>query len=67
MKIPAECELVMTGLVSEKDKQMLLRETPPYYITVCLEKPVQLNGHEFTFIVLPVKLTLEKPVATSRA
>ena len=59
MKIPAECELVMTSLVSEKDKQMLLRETPPYYISVCLEKPVQLNGHEFTFIVLPVKLTLE--------
>jgi hypothetical protein len=59
MKIPAECELVMTGSVSEKDKQMLLRETPPYYISVCLEKPVQLNGHEFTFIVLPVKMTLE--------
>jgi hypothetical protein len=59
MKIPGKAELGITGAVSEKDKQVLLRETPPYYISVCLEKPIQLKGHDFTFIVLPVKLTPE--------
>jgi hypothetical protein len=59
MKIPAKGEFGITGSVSEKDKQALLRETPPHYIYIRLEKPFLLKGHEFAFIVLPVKLTPE--------
>lgn len=58
MKAPAEGEIKFeAGQVSEQIKQVLSRESSPCYMSV--RNTVQLNGHEFSFVVLAIKLTPE--------
>jgi hypothetical protein len=47
------------GEVSEQVKQSLLRETSPCYLSIPLKPPVQLKGHEFSFVVFPIIMTPE--------
>ncbi|MEI9862958.1 MAG: hypothetical protein WDN00_00035 [Limisphaerales bacterium] len=43
----------------ETVKQEFLQDSLPRYIWVALPEPIQQIGHDFSFIVLPVKLTLD--------
>lgn len=60
MKIPFEGEsrLVPTNL-PEQFKQELLEAKSSRYIWIALPEPIRQVGHEFLFIVIPVKLTAE--------
>lgn len=58
MKVPAEGKIEFwPGQVPEQARQVLARESSPCHISIQLQKPVQLNGLEFSFIVLPIQLT----------
>jgi hypothetical protein len=58
MKTPFEGEfkIVPTDL-PEPLKQEFLQANSPKYIWVALPEPIQQRGHDFSFAVLPVKLT----------
>jgi len=60
MKIPlqGEFQLVPTNLL-ESVKQELLQESSPRYMWVGLPEPIRQIGHDFLFLVLPIKLTPE--------
>ena len=61
MKTPAQGKITFEASeVSEQVKQVVLRESSPCYLSIPLKKSVQLNGREFSFVVLPIKLTPEK-------
>ena len=58
MKTPlqGQFKLVPTNL-PESVKSELLQDSSPRYMWVALHEPVRQLGHEFSFVVLPVKLT----------
>jgi hypothetical protein len=58
MKIPASGKFTFEASdVSEQSKLVLLRESSPCYVRVRFS--VQKDGHEFSFVVLPIKVTPE--------
>lgn len=60
MKTPASGKITFeVGEVSEQVRQSLLRETSPCYLSIPLKPPVQLKGHEFSFVVFPIIMTPE--------
>src|ERR1035438_3623224 len=60
MKTPlqGQFKLEPTNL-PESVKTELLQDNSPRYMWIALSQPVRQIGHEFSFIVLPVKLTPE--------
>jgi hypothetical protein len=60
MKIPlqGQFKVVPTNL-PESVKTELLQDNSPRYIWIALSEPVQQIGHEFSLVVVPVKLTPE--------
>ncbi|HEY1717581.1 MAG TPA: hypothetical protein VGH42_04705, partial [Verrucomicrobiae bacterium] len=60
MKIPFEGESkILPTNLPEQFKQEFLQDKSPRYIWVALPQPIRQIGHEFLFIVIPVKLTPE--------
>jgi hypothetical protein len=60
MKTPARGKITFeVSEFSEQVKRMLLRESSPCYLSIPLKKSVQVAGHEFSFAVLPIKMTPE--------
>jgi hypothetical protein len=64
MKTPAPADIQFESVsVPEEVKQVLRRDSSPRYALVELEKPFHLNGRDFGFVVVPLKLTPESKFA----
>lgn len=60
MKTPfqGDCKIIPTDL-PESFKLELLQASSPRYIWIFLPEPIRQIGHDFLFLVLPIKLTSE--------
>src|ERR1017187_1368367 len=60
MKTPLQGQFrVAPTNLPESVKKELLQDNSPRYMWIALSQPVRQIGHEFSFVVLPVKLTPE--------
>lgn len=61
MKTPAQCQINLGEMGNNEQVRQLLAASPAF-LSQSLIKPVQLNGQDYSFVVLPIRLTPEGKV-----